>query len=143
MDDISNICELIFSATAQTSSFWKFYSTVSLATIGYVMAAKAPLESFKVRVGVAVVFFIFAMSNSGAIKRSQIQNIAVHEFCTKIAVEKLGENSDFVTALNQTAPSPVCQIMIFHYSVDVGVILIVIMIPRFRKTVHETVALDA
>ncbi|QDU10844.1 hypothetical protein [Gimesia aquarii] len=129
---IPQICDLIFSATAHTSSFWKFYCTVSLATVGYVFAAKIPLDLDRVHIGLIVVFTVFAISNCAAIYRSQSQTIAVFQLCTEQAAKELGKDHNFIKALNQTKPTAKWRVLTYHVTLDFGVICLIAFAKNFR-----------
>lgn len=71
-DSLTTAIDLYKYAQSAVSSLWGLYSGVALALLGYILGSKTPVPG-RAKIGLASIFFIFAMANLRALW--QVQSI--------------------------------------------------------------------
>lgn len=68
--DLTTAIDLYKYAESTVNSLWALYSGVALALLGYILGSKTPVPG-RAKIGLAAIFFIFAMANLHSLCQAQ------------------------------------------------------------------------
>jgi hypothetical protein len=126
------LIEMLKVGVDSVNAFWSLYSAVAFALLGYVFAAQRPIQLFKVRIVLAVVFGVFALSNWYSLIREQHKAVKVCEYVIA-EFRKDPAMQAFAESLQKNAPTSASAVTSFHIFIDLSVISMIFLAPTITQ----------
>ncbi len=126
ISEVKAVLDLYLTQYDATDKLWTYFSTVTLAVIGFTIGSDKVSKSFLEAGIVAGGYFIFCMANFQALKLSQIQLEEFASLARKVAKSHGVE----LTALT---PFSAAQLATFYWPIAMTVCLGVLFITYRRK----------
>lgn len=114
---------LFQNQTVNVNRLWEYYSTATLAVLGFTIASEKATRSRHEITAIQIGYFVFAFGNAFAVKAAQAKLIKYG-----ILVEECGGSEKLASTFS------VVQISIFHALVTLSVLLIIEVTYRYNKS---------
>ncbi|MDB6174482.1 MAG: hypothetical protein JWL59_3793 [Chthoniobacteraceae bacterium] len=134
-DQLKSLHEVLEGGVASVNAYWTIYSTVALAILGYVFAAKEAIQFRAVRLILASVFAVFAFCNWHAMSKQQNKLVALSQYVIS-KLDTLAETKPLALAYKNNIPAN--SISLLHICLDISVVTLVLVAPAIKQAKLNT-----
>lgn len=113
-DELKLAIDVFKDANATVNSLWALYSGAALGISGYIIGSKKPVPG-RGKLGLAVVFLVFAAANVRSLWAVQSIAYTAHLAIDRISAQMIGVSNirDMLSQLTVSPPAYVCGFQIF------------------------------
>lgn len=130
------LIDILAERSAAWNSLWTVFYTVGVAIVGIVASGKLLSKNRTAASIIAALgFLIFAVGNYAALNEVRVQRESVVAYVKKNAEEN--KSPEIATLAEASSPPSVFQLLLYHWSLTLFVVVLIVVMPRFLNAPKE------